>query len=156
MDTSLNNFWNCNIVIICTAMYMLICKCDLNGHIYAICVPIWTNVYVFYIKLSICRIWKLVFYGKWLKIMVTETQDSFFVAWDFISINICSVYKFSFCFFLSRKLRLKNMHEDIISLEFKIFPFTITLFSNLDLSKFQSTSRAKSGWGVFLISHVNL
>lgn len=48
---------DCNqIVIICTSLYMHICKCNSKNAIFMQSVTTWTNVYIFYINLSVCRI----------------------------------------------------------------------------------------------------
>lgn len=50
-------FKDCNrIVIICTSLYMHICKCNSKNAIFMQSVTTWTNVYIFYINLSVCRI----------------------------------------------------------------------------------------------------
>lgn len=103
-----NNFQNCNIVIICT-LYMHICKCNLNCYIYAICVPIWTTVYTFYIKLSVCRIWELVFY-KWVKIIMMSVSFKIVYSTRFWSHKYCGFLKLNPYIFFSWSIDL-HVHK---------------------------------------------
>lgn len=62
-------FKDCNrIVIICTSLYMHICKCNSKNAIFMQSVTTWTNVSMFYINLYVCRIWEPFFMQYYLNL----------------------------------------------------------------------------------------
>lgn len=91
-------FKDCNqMVIICTSLYMHICKCYSKNAIFMQSVTTWTNVYIFYINLSVCRIWEPFFmwcYHKLTERLLTTCHDC---AVAFVLQTKCSPGKSHWC-----------------------------------------------------------